>query len=258
MRCRNCGWPNKPSERYCVKCHSPLEAEEDSSYSGTSFDNSGYSQSDSPLKKTVMETDVFGSGAKSSNYLDSDEPSGNNDMKQCPKCGYPLRPGVDKCPHCKFSIGQTIPEQKNESQATQREEEPVEHNRPTRMKGDTGNIKVSSDKPRYRGTTVNPYMMNMELEPSFILKPLKKFNERHELEEREFEGDSVILNRSNTDEKNGSITSKEQAVVSHKDGKWYIEDKSEQKTTFVQASHQIELQDGDIILLGNRLFEFHT
>ena len=108
----------------------------------------------------------------------------------------------------------------------------------------------------YRGT-VNPYMMNMDLEPSFVLKPIKRTNERHDLEELEFEGKSVTLNRDNTEANNASITSREQAIITNVDGHWYIEDKSEQKTTFVQAANRIELNDGDLILLGNRLFEFH-
>lgn len=46
-------------------------------------------------------------------------------------------------------------------------------------------------------------------------------------------------------------------MVSQENGHWYIEDASDQKTTFVQAARKTELHDGDIILLGNRLFEFH-
>ena len=99
--------------------------------------------------------------------------------------------------------------------------------------------------------------MTMELDPSFVLKPIKRANERHELEELEFEGKSVSLNRDNTEAGNLSITSREQAIITNVDGHWYIEDKSEQKTTFVQAANRIELNDGDLILLGNRLFEFH-
>ena len=99
-------------------------------------------------------------------------------------------------------------------------------------------------------------MMNMEVEPTFILKPLKRFEERHDFEEQEYEGKHVILNRDNTEQNNPSITSRQQAIITNIDGHWYIEDKSEQKTTFVQAAQKIELHDGDIILLGNRLFEF--
>ena len=72
----------------------------------------------------------------------------------------------------------------------------------------------------------------------------------------EFSGESVVLNRSNTDEENMTITSKEQAVLIYENKKWYIQDKSEQKTTFVYTSDKIELKPGDVIVLGNRRFEF--
>ena len=65
-----------------------------------------------------------------------------------------------------------------------------------------------------------------------------------------------MLNRSNTDEENMTITSKEQAVLIYENKKWYIQDKSEQKTTFVYTSDKIELKPGDVIVLGNRRFEF--
>ncbi len=77
------------------------------------------------------------------------------------------------------------------------------------------------------------------------------------MDEIEYEGSEVSLNRDNTETSNASITSKVQAVVSNDNGTWYIEDRSEQHTTFVLASRRIELHDGDMILLGNRLFEFH-
>ena len=35
MRCKNCGWPNKPNETTCVKCHTPLVA--DDQYSVNSY-----------------------------------------------------------------------------------------------------------------------------------------------------------------------------------------------------------------------------
>ena len=65
-----------------------------------------------------------------------------------------------------------------------------------------------------------------------------------------------MLNRDNTDPKNPTITSRQQAIISFRDGKWNIEDKSEYQTTFVQASSQIELKSGSLILLGNQLYRF--
>lgn len=71
-----------------------------------------------------------------------------------------------------------------------------------------------------------------------------------------FEGNEISLNRNNTDPKNSTITSLEQAKICFKDGKWGIVDSSEYQTTFVQASQSIELKSGNLILLGNQLYRF--
>ena len=83
-------------------------------------------------------------------------------------------------------------------------------------------------------------------------------NERKAVEpvELDLEDGEVVLTRDNTEPGNPSITSKAQALVSHSEGHWYIENRSEQNTTVVLARNKIELHDGDIILLGNRMFEF--
>lgn len=235
MRCKNCGWPNKPNEKVCVKCHSPLDIE---------LDNDTFDKS---LNKTVLEDEVFGE-ASSPNVKNNSV--GNEHTKTCPKCGYPVRTESDKCPNCNFPINQLSSENSCSSFDSLQYEQDRTIRRPTRMTG------AGDEKGKYRGT-INPYMMNMEMEPTFVLKPLKRMNERHDFEEQEYEGQEVILNRDNTEQNNPSITSRQQAVVSRVDGRWYIEDKSDQKTTFVQAGHKVELHDGDLILLGNRLFEFH-
>lgn len=253
MRCKNCGWPNKPNATNCVKCNSPLSGDSIDYEANDSFNNN----SSHPLNKTVREDDVFGDvsgGMQGSNHsfaqgtrIDSDAPA----PLVCPKCGYPMRPGTEKCPNCKFQISGYTSSTANAD--TTRATHPIQDTnnvRPTRMdnNGKTGG--------NFRGT-INPYMMNLEIEPTFVLKPLKRMEERHDFEELEYEGKEVTLKRDNTEKNNPSITSKEQAVVTNVDGRWFIEDRSSQKTTFVQAASKIELHDGDIILLGNRLFEFH-
>lgn len=70
------------------------------------------------------------------------------------------------------------------------------------------------------------------------------------------EGHEVILNRSNTEATNKTITGKEQARLVNINNKWFIEDRSEMKTTFVRSSHPIELHSGDLILMGDRVFRF--
>ena len=251
MRCKNCGWPNKPSETTCVKCNSPLLSDDgDMDFVG----GGEMSQSSRPLNKTVLEGDMFGAEKSSNNQQNFNQTRVENteSLTQCPKCGYPLRTGADKCPNCKFQLSS----QHQASQVStndQTRNDAINHDtyhRSTRMASRNG------AKGNFRGT-INPYMMNMEVEPTFVLKPIKRMEERHEFEEQEYEGKQVVLNRDNTEQNNSSITSRQQAIITNNDGHWYIEDKSEQKTTFVQAAKKIELHDGDIILLGNRLFEFH-
>lgn len=248
MRCKNCGWPNKPQVKVCVKCHAPLDASEDVQ-DGLPPVDIPPSTDDTTLKRTVMETDVFGS---QSNPSTRHEESHDGTTKTCPKCGYALRPNVSKCPNCNYPL-------KPEGQKSSYGDHNHDHNdghsdslrRPTRHNNSNANMGKM-------GGTVNPWMMNnMELDPSFVLKPIKRMNERKEFEELVYDGREVVLNRDNTESNNSSITSHEQAIVTRVDGRWFIEDRSEQKTTFVQASGKIELHEGDIILLGNRMFEFH-
>lgn len=212
------------------------------------------SQSSRPLNKTVLEGDVFGVEEPNNNQqgLNQTRMESAETLTQCPKCGYPLRVGVDKCPNCKFQIGASnhLEEGKANTQSQEKMGEHDTYHRPTRIASGNG------AKANYRGT-INPYMMNMEVEPTFVLKPIKRMEERHDFEEQEYEGKQVILNRDNTEQNNPSITSRQQAIITNSEGRWFIEDKSDQKTTFVQATQKIELHDGDIILLGNRLFEFH-
>lgn len=95
-----------------------------------------------------------------------------------------------------------------------------------------------------------------EKEQRFTLTPISEETGQPEGGPIAYEGNEIMLNRDNTDPKNPTITSREQAMVSFKDGKWNIEDKSEYQTTFVQASSQIELKSGSLILLGNQLYRF--
>lgn len=209
MRCKNCGWPNKPNETTCVKCNSPLESEEESSR---------------PLNATVSEQMAFG--------YDNDE------ERVCPKCGYPIRNNSQRCPNCNYELGNNFG---GDDSARKR--------RQTRMENPMNENKVSG--------TINPYMQSAAPEPGFVLSPVKRINEKKELVDLEYEGKEVLLNRENTEADNGSITSQNQALLEFSNGRWTIEDKSEQGTTFVKASKKIELNEGDVILLGNRLFVFH-
>lgn len=77
-------------------------------------------------------------------------------------------------------------------------------------------------------------------------------------EKMEYEGKSIILNRENTEVSNRTITSKEQAEIVFEDGHWYLLDRSELRTTFIQANRKIEIIPDDIIVLGDRRFKFES
>lgn len=161
---------------------------------------------------------------------------------RCPKCGYPTRQGVSVCPNCKTVL------HKPAAEAPQHDSHNAASSQPA-----TGH---EPQNPAY-GETVNPYLQELHTAPSFSLTPIRRHNEQSAPGSNDYEGDEVLLTRANTDRDNTSITSRTQAVVTHDDGKWYIEDRSSQNTTFVQARHKTELHDGDTILLGDRLFTFH-
>lgn len=71
-----------------------------------------------------------------------------------------------------------------------------------------------------------------------------------------YSGETIILNRANTDANNNSITSREQAILTFEDGEWFIENRSDLRTTFIRVNGKVKLTRGDIIVLGNREFEF--
>jgi len=107
--------------------------------------------------------------------------------------------------------------------------------------------------------TVNVYTAaTPETMPKFSLNPVQKVNEPSAPDTLEFKGQEAILNRANTDPDNLSITSRQQASIAHRNGQWVLTDLSDQQTTFVHpAKNGHVLHEGDIILLGNRLFVFH-
>ena len=144
----------------------------------------------------------------------------SENKNECPECGYKLENGV--CPSCGYD---------------ENKKEPTNHQFTTNLEA---------------RKTIRPIRKG-EKEGRFVLTPISEETGLAEGELLSFDGNEVLLKRDNTDPKNSTITSQGQAVITHEEGKWLIEDKSEYRTTFVQAARKIELQSGDIILLGNQL-----
>ena len=216
MRCNNCGWENPDGAQRCEKCNSLLGA-------GDFYDQKA-DEIQSGVKSTIRE-------AQGPIQLKDNE--GN-----CPECGFPIREGSVRCPNCGKEFGAP-------AAGLGAGPEGAPFVAPAAAAG-------FADK---YGATVNPWS-NPLAGKTFKLQPVAWDNETDVIPAMTYAGAVVGLNRDNTDPTNNSITSKIQAEVTNENGKWFIEDKSIQQSTFVHAGRKIELVDGDEIILGNRRFVF--
>ena len=216
MRCQFCGWDNPQGKEICEKCNKPLTSNVSEEVKTVVSKETNH---DRP-------TDRYVAGAFNPKATVRETPGSDqlNDLEknECPECGHSLEDG--ECPNCGYKI----------------EDAPA----PAPVK--------NADEARM---TMRPIRKG-EKTFEFKLVPISEETGMPEGDELAFEGNEVVLNRDNTDPQNTTITSLEQACLSFDNGKWCIEDRSEYKTTFVQASRKIELQQGDLILVGNQLYRF--
>ena len=232
MRCKNCGWPNQPGETNCTKCHAPLEPEP--AVNDTVIQQPPMGEN-ANLRKTVLEpSPVIPNPAKAHN--------------NCEQCGFPLREGATKCPKCGTPVQASMPRHATVLNPVMDKASAPAQN----YDNSFNNIDNKGMK------TINPYTEGFVPTPTCTLKAIKRSNENKELKEIELEGKEIILKRENTDPENATISNESQAVITNENGKWYIVDKSDVHTTFVRAGEKIEIKEGSIVLLGNRLFEFHA
>ena len=239
MRCKNCGWENQDGSLRCSKCNAPLSGsmvENNHPQSNSSSRNS----SENPLNGTLKESSVFSEDNRSTNL--------HSKPRSCPKCGYPIHPDMKVCPSCGKSLT-TI----EESQGKQSSEKKCP--KCGTMAKANENFCPNCGTPLRMGTVNN--WMNPSQGVFCTLKPIAWNNEGVNYQPISYSGDTIVLTRSNTDPNNNSITSKEQAVLTHDGNDWFIENKSEQETTFIKVSKKTKLTAGDVIILGNRLFEFN-
>lgn len=216
MRCQFCGWDNPHGKETCEKCNKPLTSNAAEEVNPVVSDDTNH---DRPTDRQVAG--VY--NPKATIREATDVRSVNKAEKNvCPECGYTLEGG--ECSACGYNVSETP------------EPSPV---------------KVVNEVRK----TMRP-IRKSEKEGEFKLVPISEETGLQEGDELVYDGKEVILNRDNTAPENTTITSQEQACLSFENGKWCIEDRSEYKTTFVQASRKIELQQGDLILIGNQLYRF--
>lgn len=196
------------------------------------------------LKGTVPEGQIFGSQVS----RPADIPD-----RSCPKCSYPIARDMKICPNCGENISGPKPEQALHNNAGGAKPT-VKCSKCGAPMGTTSKFCPSCGAPARPGT-INPWM-SPQNGTFCTLKPLSWENEGIEYNPLSYSGETIILNRANTDPNNQSITSKEQAELTYNNGSWFIEDKSGQKTTYIHAGRKTKLESGDIIILGNRRFEF--
>jgi ssDNA-binding Zn-finger/Zn-ribbon topoisomerase 1 len=233
MRCENCGWDNPEGNVRCEKCNVPLNNSMDSPreggvYNYTAFEGSG---------KLAEATGNIGKTLRESEALKNEEPP-----VTCPKCNYRIRANEKSCPNCGEPLGREPLESKNSDDI------------PKEAK------KVNRDSPAWpnKNKTVSPWALIQNDTNTCSLTLLAAENEKTEATPIDFTGKEIILKRDNTEPGNLTITSKEQAALLYEDDKWFIEDRSEMKTTFIHVSEKKELKNGDIIILGNRRFIFNA
>lgn len=146
-------------------------------------------------------------------------------LKKCSNCGYLYSPDMDKCPNC------------------------------GNLRQNVHPLREQKEKSVPLAGTINPWSKPQDRKMC-SLTPVAWEDETDTPGQNRYSGDRIVLNRENTDPRNNTITSKEQALLTYEDGIWYLEDKSSQQTTYLHVSRKMKLEDGDIVILGNRRFLF--
>lgn len=230
----------------CDKCNAPLSG---SMIGSSKSVHEGRSEINNlNLKKTVSEQQVFGSAKGVVTHAN------DSHVLNCRQCGYPIGHGMNVCPNC----GTLVQDKSGNSPSAQKSN--ISPQSPTCSKcGATLAIGMKycpgCGAPQRYGT-VNPWT-SPQSGTFCTLKPLAWENEHIDHQPLSFSGTVISLNRDNTDPNNQTITSKEQAELTFENGSWCISDKSAQKTTYIHVERKTKLEKGDIILLGNRRFEFN-
>jgi hypothetical protein len=185
--------------------------------------------------------------------------------KPCPQCGYPVMGDFTNCPSCGAAIEQPAQKVTNvqnlvKTEAPQADVEIDEH-----VTCQNCGAEVSLDftfcpkcGERIHLPTIKVKRRNAATpqQPKCSLTLIPEEDEQIKAKVNAYEGASVILNRNNTEDSNRTITSKEQAELTCEDGKWFIQNRSELHSTCIEANRPMELQPGDIIVLGDRRFQF--
>ena len=250
MRCKNCGWENPANNLKCEKCNASLAA--------------------GLINKAAPENS-------------SPEESERNVTKQgCPDCGYPMRELKKTCPNCGRQFDKEEDQSADKKLSLSDSLQPLVNLIPE-PHIPVGKICVRCKSPvsesasycsncgssltnenNLSNKTINPWAQSDPIQiaepiqvPTCTLNLRAGDGESLKGSTLQFMGDVIPLNRSNTEPANPTITSQVQAELSFENNKWYIQDKSALKTTYIYTGEKKELKQGDVVVLGNRAFEFN-
>ncbi len=224
MKCLFCNWDNPEGRTRCEKCDHELQPDATESSSHVHDRPTTRKPADSSasnLKKTINENEF----RRQRECMDK---TVSEEKNMCPKCHLELDDG--ECPSCGYIENQNHDKQKSENKMN------VNKNKETQRWDPKADV----------------------VKGRFVLTPLSGKTRLPENDPITFAGNEIELKRENTDPENSTITSKTQAIVTYDNGKWAISDESELRSTFVQAARKIELENGDLILLGNQLYRFDS
>lgn len=234
MRCKNCGWPNDDDAKRCVKCNSPLTRPTVAT---------GHGQPSRPVSPVVDRKEE---NAHPEPPRQRGATSLTNEWSACPSCGYPVSRKLSRCPGCGTANKGYIDADSPADSPAVTPAPPV----------------TVTETPRETPVTPHTPLDNTGSRPaaasSLTLQRESWINENRCHAPETLEGDRITLNRANTDPDNNTIDPAAQAIIVNENGRWYIENLSPAATTFVKVTRRMELEEGDIIVMGNRLFTFHS
>ena len=236
MRCTYCGWDNVAQQTHCEKCDTTL----------TNAPLSVALQTASPIEPLRAVAEGF-AGTIVGVQLPLEGITKTTSATDCGHCGYPNPAESAVCLNCQKTL--------NPSQVVDFQEQNSVTTFPNISQTVAFDAAVA---PRF-AATIDPYRTEtLPVSGNCSLKPIERTGE-NTLEAVHFQAENattVMLSRDKLDAENLTITSKTQAELTFQEGAWFIKDGSELETTFIQARRKMMLEDGDVILMGNRKFIF--
>lgn len=179
-------------------------------------------------------------------------------MVRCHRCGYSNLHSAKECIKCRTSLVKdkneaAAPAAVNPSPSDNRSKKTVVIGAKDEAPWDQVNV-VPAQRSNHNGGVQT--VRRIIPDPNSCCLVAISLDEEKELRKIDLQDETVILDRALLDPGNSSLSRSGHASIYQKNGKWYVENKTSLKTTFVQVNRPTQLSDGDIILLGDSLYKF--